>query len=82
MIICSGVRSGPDGLCEVAGAKLMGATKIIGVDTVPERLAMARKLGADHVIDFRATEPVAEILSITAGGSLTLQLRRSALSKL
>ena len=43
---------GPIGLCAVAGAKLMGATKIVGVDTVPARLAAARKLGADHVVDF------------------------------
>jgi alcohol dehydrogenase len=36
---------GPIGLCAVAGARLMGATTIIGVDTVPTRLAAATKLG-------------------------------------
>jgi len=58
---------GPIGLCAVAGAKLMGATTIIGVDTVPARMATAKKIGADHVIDFAATDPVAEILRLTDG---------------
>ncbi len=34
---------GPIGLCATAGAKLMGATTIIAVDRVPERLAIARR---------------------------------------
>ncbi|MFO1115795.1 MAG: NAD(P)-dependent alcohol dehydrogenase [Beijerinckiaceae bacterium] len=58
---------GPIGLCAVAGAKLMGATTIIGVDTVATRLETARQLGADHVIDFKAADPVAEVLRITDG---------------
>ena len=58
---------GPIGLCAVAGAKLMGATTIIGVDTVPARLEAAKKLGADHVVDFATMDPVAEILRITDG---------------
>ncbi len=58
---------GPIGLCAVAGAKLMGATTIIGVDTVPERMAIARRMGADHVIDFRAEDPVEAIMRLTDG---------------
>src|SRR5690606_39321671 len=58
---------GPIGLCAVAGARLMGATTIIGVDTVPERLAMARTLGATHTVDFRAVDPVEETMRITDG---------------
>jgi threonine dehydrogenase-like Zn-dependent dehydrogenase len=58
---------GPIGLCATARARLMGATTIIGVDTVTERLAMARRLGADHVIDFGKAEPVDEVLRITSG---------------
>jgi threonine dehydrogenase-like Zn-dependent dehydrogenase len=58
---------GPIGLCAVAGARLMGATTIIGVDTVPSRLAAARKLGADHAIDFTSADPVAEIMRLTQG---------------
>ncbi|MGF7159539.1 threonine dehydrogenase-like Zn-dependent dehydrogenase [Rhodoligotrophos appendicifer] len=58
---------GPIGLCAVAGAKLMGATTIIGVDTVPERLAMARQLGADVAVDFKQGDPVAQIMELTDG---------------
>ncbi|MFZ5520730.1 MAG: NAD(P)-dependent alcohol dehydrogenase [Pseudomonadota bacterium] len=58
---------GPIGLCATAGAKLSGATTVIGVDRVPERLEMARRMGADHVVDFSKVDPVDEILKITGG---------------
>lgn len=58
---------GPIGLCAVAGARLMGASRIIGVDTVPARLAAAKKLGADAVIDFKKANPVAEVMRLTEG---------------
>ena len=58
---------GPIGLCAKAGARLRGASRIIAVDTLPERLAMARQLGADHVIDYQKTDPVEEILRLTDG---------------
>jgi alcohol dehydrogenase len=58
---------GPIGLCATAGAKLQGATTIIAVESVPERIAMARQMGADHVVDFSAGDPVTEIMRITDG---------------
>jgi threonine dehydrogenase-like Zn-dependent dehydrogenase len=58
---------GPIGLCATAGAKLSGATTIIGVDMLAERLEMARRLGADHVVDFKKVDPVDEIMRITGG---------------
>jgi threonine dehydrogenase-like Zn-dependent dehydrogenase len=58
---------GPIGLCAVAGAKLLGATNIIGVETVPARIAAAKKLGADHVVDFAVQDPIAEIMRLTDG---------------
>ena len=58
---------GPIGLCATAGARLRGATTIIGVESVPERMEMARRMGADHVVDFRRVDPVEEILRITDG---------------
>jgi threonine dehydrogenase-like Zn-dependent dehydrogenase len=64
-LACSLFALGPIGLCAVAGAKLMGATTIIGVDTVPERLAVACHLGADHVVDFKAGDPVEQIMALT-----------------
>ena len=58
---------GPIGLCAALGARLMGATTVIGVDTVPARLAVARKLGIDHVVDFKKGDPVAAIRELTGG---------------
>lgn len=42
---------GPVGLCATAGARLHGAGLIIAVEGVPERADLARKLGANTVID-------------------------------
>jgi len=58
---------GPIGLCATGGARLMGATTIIGVDRVPARLEVARRMGADYVIDARSQDPVQEILRLTEG---------------
>jgi alcohol dehydrogenase len=58
---------GPIGLCATVGAKLMGATTIIAVETVAARAKMARQLGADHVVDFKTTNPVEEVKRLTGG---------------
>lgn len=58
---------GPIGLCAAAGAKLSGATTVIGVDRIAARLAIARRMGADIVIDASREDPVQEILRLTGG---------------
>ena len=58
---------GPIGLCATVGARLMGATTIIGVESVPARASVARQLGADHIVNFRECDPAAEILRLTDG---------------
>ena len=58
---------GPIGLCATLGAALRGASLIIGVDSVPERLDMARRFGANVVINHREQDPVAEIKRVTGG---------------
>jgi len=58
---------GPIGLCATAGARLKGASLIIGVDSDPVRLKMALQMGADEVIDHTKTDAVKEILRITGG---------------
>jgi threonine dehydrogenase-like Zn-dependent dehydrogenase len=57
---------GPIGLCATLGAKLRGAGLIIGVDSVPARLEMAKRFGADVVIDYRQQDPIAEIKRLTS----------------
>lgn len=58
---------GPIGLCATAGAKLKGATTIIAVDGNDERLAIARKLGADVTLNFTKVDVVGEIMKLTGG---------------
>ncbi len=60
---------GPIGLCATAGARLMGATLIIGIDGDETRLAMARRMGADVVLDHRAVDVVSEVKRLTGGGA-------------
>jgi len=58
---------GPIGLCAALGAKLMGAAVVIGVDGDDNRIAMARKMGVDVVIDYREVDVIDEIRRITGG---------------
>lgn len=59
---------GPIGLCATAGARLMGASLIIGVDGDENRLAISRKMGADVVLDYRNTDVISEMKRLTEGG--------------
>ena len=58
---------GPIGLCATAGAKLMGAARVIGVEGDPSRAEMARRMGADVVLDPEAIDVVAEVKRMTGG---------------
>ncbi len=60
---------GPIGLCATAGARLMGASLVIGVDGDSNRLRMSRQMGADVVLDYRDVDVVAEVKRITGGGA-------------
>jgi threonine dehydrogenase-like Zn-dependent dehydrogenase len=59
---------GPIGLCATAGARLLGASLVIGVEGDPNRQAMARRMGADVVLDPRKVDVVVEIKKLTDGG--------------
>jgi alcohol dehydrogenase len=58
---------GPIGLCATAGAKLKGASLIIGVDAIPERLAVARRFGANVTLNPEDVDVVDEIKRLTSG---------------
>ena len=58
---------GPIGLCATAGAKLSGASVVIGVDMLAGRLEMSRKMGADHVVDASQGDVVEQIMQLTQG---------------
>jgi S-(hydroxymethyl)glutathione dehydrogenase / alcohol dehydrogenase len=63
VIGCGGV-----GLQVIAAARLAGAATIIAVDQRPDKLGLALRRGATHVVDASATDASAEILAITGGG--------------
>ncbi|HYK00379.1 MAG TPA: alcohol dehydrogenase catalytic domain-containing protein [Thermoanaerobaculia bacterium] len=59
---------GPIGLCASVGARLLGASMVIGVDGDDARIAMAKKMGVDVVLDYRKVDVVSEIRRLTGGG--------------
>lgn len=58
---------GPIGLCATLGAKLKGASLIIGLDALPERLLMSRKFGANVTLNVKDADPVPAIKQLTGG---------------
>ena len=60
---------GPIGLCATAGAKLMGAGFIIGVESDPARIKMSRQMGANVVLDPEECDVEAEVKRLTSGGA-------------
>jgi len=60
--------TGAVGLAAVMAAAVAGAGFIIGVDLNPPRLALARELGATHVIDSGHEDVAARIRGITGSG--------------
>jgi alcohol dehydrogenase len=57
---------GPVGLCAVQAARAAGAAKVIAIDTVEERLAIAREFGAEPV-HLTEDDPRAVVKSATGG---------------
>jgi threonine dehydrogenase-like Zn-dependent dehydrogenase len=57
---------GPVGLFSIMSAFVLGAERVIAVDTVKERMALARKLGAE-VIDYKDGSVHDQILALTKG---------------
>jgi S-(hydroxymethyl)mycothiol dehydrogenase len=59
---CGGV-----GCAAVAGARLAGATTVIGVDLDPKKLALAESFGATATVDAGSTDPVEAVRELTGG---------------
>jgi len=60
---------GPIGLCAAIGARLLGASMVIGVDGDDTRLALAKKMGVDIVLDYRKDDVIGDIRRYTGGGA-------------
>ncbi len=57
------------GLNCVQGGVLAGASKIIAVDVMPQKLEWAKRFGATHVVDGSQVDPVAAVKDLTGGGA-------------
>jgi threonine dehydrogenase-like Zn-dependent dehydrogenase len=56
---------GPVGLCATAGARTYGAGLVIGVESIPERVEMSKRMGADVVVD--PADAVNQIMALSGG---------------
>lgn len=63
VIGCGGV-----GLAAINAARIAGAGKVIAVDPVPEKRALAEVLGATHTVDAMAADAAAQVVAIADGG--------------
>ena len=68
---------GPIGLMSVAVAKACGSSTVFATETNEHRRAMARKMGADVVLDPTAGDEVAKILADTDGTGVDVLLEMS-----
>jgi S-(hydroxymethyl)glutathione dehydrogenase/alcohol dehydrogenase len=62
---CGGV-----GLSIVQGARIGGASQIIGVDVFDSKLEMAKRVGATHVVNSGKDDPVKTVRSLTRGAGV------------
>jgi threonine dehydrogenase-like Zn-dependent dehydrogenase len=58
---------GAVGLSATIGARLLGAGRIIAVESLPERIALAEQFGADHIVDYTQGDVLEQIMDITGG---------------
>jgi 2-desacetyl-2-hydroxyethyl bacteriochlorophyllide A dehydrogenase len=71
---------GPIGLLGVAVAKALGASPVILTGTRDNRLKIGRELGADHVVNARAEDPVAAVRKLNGGNGVDYVIECSGAS--
>jgi len=59
---------GPVGQFAIKSAYLLGAERVIAIDSVPERLRLAREKGGADTINYEEVDSVIEVLKETTGG--------------
>ena len=64
---------GPIGICASIGARLLGASMVIGIDGDDHRLEMAKRMGVDVVLDYRKVDVVAEVRRLTGGVDVAIE---------
>jgi S-(hydroxymethyl)glutathione dehydrogenase/alcohol dehydrogenase len=71
--------TGGIGLCAVAGAAISGCAPIIAVDINPEKLTVAKKMGATHCICSKTGNPVEEIMKICPPGGIDFAIEATGI---
>ncbi|MER6222206.1 NAD(P)-dependent alcohol dehydrogenase [Streptomyces sp900105755] len=61
------LAQGPVGLMATVGARLRGAGRVIGVESVPSRQKLAHEYGVDEIVDFTSEDVVERIHELTGG---------------
>jgi threonine dehydrogenase-like Zn-dependent dehydrogenase len=59
--------AGPVGQFAIASAYLLGASQVVAIDRVLERLAMAQEKGGAHPLNYEETSVLEELRELTAG---------------
>jgi S-(hydroxymethyl)glutathione dehydrogenase/alcohol dehydrogenase len=62
------IGAGGIGLAAINAAKIAGAGQILTLDPVPEKRALAEKMGATHSFDPTAEGVAKQVLALTGGG--------------
>ena len=85
------IGSGIAGLLHIQAAAALGAGRVIAVDLVEKRLALARRLGAEHAISAREDVPArvralnegrhADIVIVCAGAAVAVEQGLSAVER-
>ena len=63
VIGCGGI-----GLNAIQAAAIVGAGRVIAVDRLASKLALARTFGATDLVDASSTDPVGAVMELTGGG--------------
>ena len=73
--------AGSVGLAAIMAARVVGCTTIVAIDLNEDRLALARELGATHVVHGREQDAVAAIQALTGGEGVQYSLEATGLPR-
>lgn len=69
------------GMSALMATKLYDCSKVIAVDTKKDKLRIAKKLGATHLINATTTDPVKAIYELTNGENVDYSVESAGLTK-
>lgn len=72
---------GPIGLLAVEWVKLLGAGTVVAIDIFPEKLTVAKELGADYVINAREKDPVDTVRTLLGGADHAIEFAGSKVTQ-